>query len=88
MVADKGYDYGVVRKLITTAGKTAVIPRKTNAIVPGVRDPFQYNTRSAIERFFAALKENKRLVARFDKLDSTFFSFIALTCLKILKLLC
>ena len=88
LVVDKGYDYGAIRKLITTAGKTAVIPRRANAFVPGVRDPIRYKTRSAIERFFAKLKENKRLVARFDKLDATFFSFIALACLKILKLLC
>ena len=47
-----------------------------------------YKTRSAIERSFARVKENKRLVARFDKLDYTFFSFFALACLKILNLLC
>ena len=88
LVADKGYDFAVVRNLIRAAEKTAVIPRRANAFIPGVRDPERYKTRSAIERFFARLKENKRLVARFDKLDITFFSFIALACLKILHLLC
>jgi transposase len=61
---------------------------RANAFIPGVQDKERYKTRSAIERFFAQLKENKRLIARFDKLDITFFSFIALACLKTLKLLC
>ena len=88
LIADKGYNYAAVRKLIREAGKIAVIPRRSNAFIPGVRDSVRYKTRSAIERVFAQLKENKRLVARFDKRDITFFSFIALACLKALKLLC
>ena len=87
-VADKGYDCGKVRNQISNAGKTAVIPRKKGALFPGVRDKERYNTRSAIERFFGAIKENKRLTLRFDKLDATFFSFFALGCLKVLNLLC
>ena len=88
IVADKGYDYGKVRQPIREAGKTPVIPRRRNAFVPGVQDKERYKTRSAIERFFAKIKENKRLIARFDKLDSTFFAFFALACMKALNLLC
>ena len=86
IVADKGYDFAAVRNLIQVAEKIAVIPRRANAFIPGVRDHKRYKTRLAIERFFARIKENKRLVARFDKLDITFFSFIPLACLKILNL--
>ena len=57
---------------IREAGKKLVIPRCKNAFIPGVQDTERYKTRSAIERFFAGLKENKRLVARFKKLDSSF----------------
>lgn len=88
IVADKGYDCGKVRNQISGAGKIAVIPRKKGAICPGVRDKERYKTRSAIERFFGKIKENKRLTLRFDKLDATFFSFFALACLKVLNLLC
>jgi transposase len=88
VIADKGYDCGKVRTQITVAGKTAVIPRKKGALYPGVRDKERYKTRSAIERFFGKIKENKRLTLRFDKLDITFFSFFALACLKVLNLLC
>lgn len=88
IIADKGYDYSAVRTQITVSGKTAVIPRRKGAICPGVRDKERYKTRSAIERFFGKIKENKRLTLRFDKLDVTFFSFFALGCLKVLNLLC
>ena len=89
IIADKGYDTARVRQLIRAAGKKPVIPRRKNAIIPGLPDALKpyYKTRSAIERFFGAIKENKRLTMRFDKLDTTFFSFFALACLKVLKLL-
>ena len=88
IIADKGYDYLAVRQQISKAGKTAVIPRRNNAIFPGVSDKEHYKTRSAIERFFGKIKENKRLALRFDKLDTTFLSFFAVACLKVLNLLC
>lgn len=90
VIADKGYDTGAVRSLIREAEKTPVIPRRKNAYFSGLLDEFKplYHTRSAIERFFGAIKENKRLVMRFDKLDSTFFAFFAIACIKALKLIC
>ena len=59
-------------------------PQK-GAICPGVSDRECYKTRHTVERFFAHIKEHKRLIARFDKLDATFFSFLlslASLCLK------
>ena len=88
IVADKGYDFSAVRRLILAAGKMPVIPRRLGATFPGVADKQRYKTRSAVERFFGKIKENKRFALRFDKLDTTFFSFFALACLKIFKLLC
>jgi transposase len=52
------------------------------------KDKEKYATRFHIEHFFGKIKENKRLTLRFDKLDTTFFSFFALACLKVLHLLC
>lgn len=90
IIADKGYDYSAVRTPIKKAEKIPVIPRKANAIFPGLQDAYKpyYRTRSAIERFFGRIKENKRLALRFDKLDSTFFSFFALAAIKALGLIC
>jgi transposase len=47
-----------------------------------------YRKRHVIERLFGRIKENKRIATRFDKLDTTFLSFIALALLKAYKLLC
>ena len=88
MIADKRYDDSAVRTQITASGKTAVIPPKKGAICPAVRVKARYKTRAAIERFFAIIKENKRLTLRFDKLDVTSFSFFALRCLKVQKINC
>ena len=87
VMADKGYDYSAVRTPIKKAKRTPVIPKRANAIFPGLQDIYKpyYRTRSAIERFFGRIKENKRLALRFDKLAHTFFS-LAIT--KSLGLIC
>ena len=74
-----------MRDLIKKQGKIPVIPRRKGAICPGVSDRKRYKTRHTVEQFFAHIKEHKRLIARFDKLDATFFSFslsLASVCLK------
>lgn len=90
VIADKGYDYSAVRIPIKKAEKIPVIPRRANAIFPGLQDAYKpyYRTRSAIERFFGRIKENKRLALRFDKLAHTFFSFFSLAAIKSLGLIC
>ena len=87
MIADKGYDFYLVRRLIREEEKYPIIPKREGAVCPGLRGKQKYQTRFAIEHLFERLKENKRMALRFDKLDITFFSFFALACLKILKLL-
>jgi len=64
--------------------KNTRYPQK-GAICPGCSDRERYKTRHTVERFFAHIKEHKRLIARFNKLDATFFSFslsLASMCLK------
>jgi len=88
VVADKGYGYSSVTRSHQKQGKIPVIPRRKGAICPGVSDRERYKTRHIVERFFANIKEHKRLIARFDKLDATFLSFFALACLNVFKVLC
>jgi len=77
------------RDFIKKQGKIPVIPRRKGAICPGVSDRERYKTRHTVERFFSHIKEeHKRLIARFDKLDASFFSFCALACLNVFKVLC
>ena len=88
VIADKGYDYYDVKRLVHESGKQTVIPRRQGALYPGVQDKERYKTRSGVERYFGKIKENKRMALRFDKRDITFFSFFALACLKTLNLFC
>ena len=90
VIADKGYDCSEVKTIIRHSGKRPIIPRRAGSAWPGLgdEDRKKYKTRSAIERFFGKIKENKRLALRFDKLDVTFFSLFAIACLKVFKLLC
>lgn len=90
MIADKEYDFSEVGTLIHNSGKSPVIPLCASAVCLELReeDKEKYKTRNAIERFFGKIKENKRRALRFDKLDVTCFSFFAIACLKIFKLLC
>ena len=74
--------------MLREADKIPVSSCRRNALFPGVRDKERYATRSAIERFFEHIKENKRMFARYDKLKHTFFSFFVLAVMKTLKLLC
>lgn len=95
LVADKAYDTSKVRVVIKSHGVTPVIPFKgvyllrDSLLTPkDFYDVNLYRKRNIIERFFGRLKENKRIAMRFDKLDHSFLSFIALATAKLYKLLC
>jgi transposase len=87
VIADKGYDSNPIRRQIQRQGAQPVIPYKPSRLFPGTYDQQLYRTRVHIERFFARLKENKRIHSRFDKLDITFTAFILLAIIKALPLL-
>ena len=86
IIADKGYDSDTIRDCIEALGQKPVIPyrrnRKSRKDISGLR----YKTRNIIERIFGRIKEFRRIATRYDKLDSTFLSFIA--CAFIVQLLC
>ena len=65
-----------MRDSIKKVGKTPVIPKRANAVVPGLQDVYKlyYNARSAKERVFGRIKASKHLAFRFDKLTLRFFS--------------
>ena len=95
VVADKGYASGNVRNFIKSKGATPVIPLKgiyvlqdSTLTTKDFYDTKLYSKRHIIERFFGRMKENKRIAMRFDKLDNTFLSFIALAIIKLYKLFC
>jgi len=67
--------------------KGSFVERK-GAISPGVSDRKRYKTRHTVKRLFSHIKQHKRLIARFDRPDATFFSRFDLACLSVFKVLC
>ena len=86
IIADKGYDSDAIRSCIEASGQKPVIPyrknRKNRKEISGLR----YQTRNIVERIFGSIKEFRRVATRYDKLDSTFLSFIA--CAFIQQIIC
>lgn len=78
VLADKAYDADALLAYIDSKDAKAVIPPKTNRKNQRTFDKHQYRNRNVIERFFAKLKQFRRVATRYDKLASRFASFVAL----------
>ena len=78
VLADKAYDADALLACIESKGAKAVIPPKANRKVKREFDRYQYRNRNLIERFFARIKQFRRVATRYDKLASRFASFVAL----------
>jgi transposase len=80
LLADKAFDADerVIEPLLA-AGKTFVIPPKSNRKVQRTFDREIYKARHLIENFFCKLKEFKRIAMRADKTDQSFSAMIYLT---------
>lgn len=78
VLADKAYDADALLDFIRSKGAKAVIPPKANRKEQRQFDRYQYRNRNLIERFFANLKQFRRIATRYDKLASRFESFVLL----------
>ena len=78
VVADKAFDANSLLAVIKAMKAMAVIPPKANRIEPRSYDKHVYKSRNLIERFFARLKQFRRIATRYDKLDIRFEAFISL----------
>ena len=79
IVADKGYDSDSFVSAITAQGAQAVIPPRSNCINPRPFDRHIYGSRNLIERFFACIKQFRRIATRYDKLANSFSFFFFLS---------
>ena len=80
VVADKGYDSDAFVARIESQGAHAVIPPRSNRLAQRSVDWCEYKDRNLVERFFNKLKQFRRVATRYDKLDTSFISFIFLAC--------
>ena len=77
LLADKGYDADErVLLRLEQAGKTAIIPPKTNRKHPRTYDKDMYQVRHLIENFFAKLKQFRAIATRYDKTARNFLAAI------------
>lgn len=80
VLADKGYDADAFVAKIQNQGAHAVVPPRSNRLLQRPVDWHLYKDRNLVERFFNRLKQFRRIATRYDKLDSSFLSFISLAC--------
>ena len=85
VIADKAYD--AQERVITPleqAGKSVVIPSKSNAKEPRAfddRDKDLYGARHLIENFFARLKQYRAIATRYDKRAVNFLGAVYLAAI-------
>lgn len=78
LLADRGYDSDDFRKALQNKGIQPVIPGKKNRKTKIEYDEHTYKERNAVERFFARMKEFRRLATRFDKTKLMFVGSLTL----------
>ena len=79
LLADKAFDADkrVIEPLLA-AGKTAVIPPKSNRKIQRDYDKEAYKARHLIENFFCKLKQYRAIATRYDKTARNFLAAIHL----------
>ena len=83
VIADKGYDSDEIVSEVQGMGAEAVIPPRSHRKTPRDYDQYLYKERNAIERMFCRLKQFRRIASRYDKLASSFMSFLYVASISI-----
>ena len=78
LLADKAFDDKRVIEPLLAAGKTAVIPPKSNRKIQRDYDKETYKARHLIENFFCKLKQFRAIATRYDKTARNFLAAIHL----------
>ncbi len=81
--ADKGYDADHFHETIAETGAQIVISPKRNRKIQSPYDRDLYKERNLIERFFAKLKQFRRVATRYDKVLINFMGFVKLAAMAI-----
>ena len=79
LIADKAFDADArVLEPLAAAGKTAVIPPRTNRSSPRKYDRELYAARHLIENFFAKIKQFRAIATRYEKTARNFLAAVQL----------
>jgi putative transposase len=84
VLADKGYDSDANRTAIRAAGAEPCIPPRKNRAEPIEYDRHLYKERNVVERYFARVKQYRRVATRYDKKAANFLGFVWLASIAIM----
>ena len=79
LLGDKAFDADArVLEPLAKAGKTAVIPPRSNRSPPRDYDRHRYGERHLIENFFAKIKQFRAIATRYEKTARNFLAAVRL----------
>jgi len=84
VIADKGYDSQAVVAAIEAKGAEAVIPPRKNLKVQREIDHERYKDRNLVERFWAKMKQYRRVATRYEKTARNFLGFVHVASIMLL----
>ena len=84
VLADRGYDSAKILSHIRYWRASACIPPRKNKTYPQKYNRQAYKSRNQIERFFQRLKNFRRIATRYDKLPSSFLSFVHIAAVSLI----
>jgi transposase len=88
IAGDKGYSSREIRRQIRKLGADDVIPAKSNEAPKLDFNRETYRQRNIVERKIGWLKESRRVATRYDKLISSYLTFVWLAAMRgIIKLI-
>jgi putative transposase len=76
VLADTGYDSDADRAAIRAAGADPCIPPRKNRTGPIEYDRHLYKERNVVERYFARVKQYRRVATRYGKRAANFPGFV------------
>jgi transposase len=84
VIADKGYDSQEVVSAVEDKGGEVVVPSRSNAKRPRETDWARYKDRNLVERFWAKVKQYRRVATRYEKKAPNFLAFVQVASIMIL----
>ena len=83
-IGDKGYDSDEMVRAIEAQRGEAVIPSRKNRTTQREIDWSRYKDRNLVERFWAKVKQYRRVATRFEKKAKNFLAFVHVASIMIL----
>ncbi len=84
VLADKGYDSDANRAAIRARGAEPCIPARRNRTAKVEYDRHLYKERNVVERYFARIKQYRRVATRYDKKAANFLGFVWVASIEIM----